>query len=222
MGTIQRPCFYCSDDILPHQVEHAVFCAHCTAPLHHNCERPHILKEHPSRPVDRPPPADRPPQPLACCAMLPTGRMKLLGAKPSREDRGRAEERIALQLAAAESQPSGEGTPCAEEKKADSAAIVASKRQHTLPTPPHAESLRLDLCHGCALDAAGIDDDGSTVAENYLKRRRGAFNTTTSSDYVQTDPKERRWRPGLNELGFTMCSACGRDGERRNPQDGDI
>ena len=171
------------------------------------------MKEHPSRPVDRPPPADRLPQPLACCAMLPTGRMKLLGAKPSREDPRRAEDRIALQLAVAESQPSGEGTPCAEEKKTDSAAIVASKRKHTLPTPPHAESLGLDVCHSCVLDAAGIEGDGSTVAENYLKRRRGAFNTTTSSDYVQTESKERKWRPGLNEIGLTMCSVCGRDGK---------
>lgn len=155
MGTSQRPCLNCGDDILPHQEEHVVHCVHCSSPSHHNCVRPHMLKEHssripdslkehPSRPVDRPPPAHRPPQPLACCAMLPTGRMKLLGAKPSREDPRRAEERIALQLAAAESQPSGEGTPCAEETKADSAAIVASKRQHTLPTPPHAESLRSD------------------------------------------------------------------------------
>ena len=96
-----------------------------------------------------------------------------------------------------------------KDEKDDLAAIVASRRQHTLPTPPHAESLRLDLCHGCALDAAGIDDDGSTVAENYLQRRRVAFNPTTSSDYVQTDSNERRWRPGLNELGLTMCSACG-------------
>ena len=55
--------------------------------------------------------------------------------------------------------------------------------------------------------------DGSTVAENYLQRRRDASNPTTSSDYVQTDSKERRWRPGLNELGLTMCSACGPNGK---------
>ena len=71
-----------------------------------------------------------------------------------------------------------------------------------------AETLRLDLCHGCALEAAGISDDVSTVAENYLQLRRDASNPTTSSDYVQTDSKERRWRPGLNELGLTMCSTC--------------
>ena len=51
MGTSQRPCFNCGDDILPHQAEHAVPCAYCAAPLHHNCVRPHMLKEHPSRPV---------------------------------------------------------------------------------------------------------------------------------------------------------------------------
>ena len=76
-----------------------------------------------------------------------------------------------------------------------------------------AESLRLDLCHGCALEAAGISNDGSSVAENYLQRRRDASNPTTSSDYVQTYSKERRWRPGLNELGLTMCSACGPNGK---------
>ena len=138
--------------------------------------------------------------------MLPTGRMKLLGAKPSREDRGRAEERIALQLAVAESRPSGEGTPCAEGEKVDSAAIVASRRQHTLPTPPHAESLRLDLCHGCALEVAGISDDGSTVAENYLQRRRVAFNTLYPC--IQ-DYHHLPWHPGFHELGFTTCSKCG-------------
>ena len=63
------------------------------------------------------------------------------------------------------------------------------------PSEPPAESLRLDLCHGCALEAAGISDDGSTVAENYLQRRRVAFNPTTSSDYVQTYSKEQGWRP---------------------------
>ena len=123
MGTIQRHCLNCGDDILPHQEEHVVRCVHRSSPSHHHCVRPHMLrehssrtpdslKEHPSRPVDRPPPADRPPQPL--------------------------------QLAAAESQPPGEGAPCADEKRADSAAIAASKRQHTLPTPPHAEPPRSD------------------------------------------------------------------------------
>ena len=100
-----------------------------------------------------------------------------------------------------------------EDERVDLAAIVSWRRQHTLPTPPHAESLRLDLCHGGALEVAGINVDGSMVAENYLQRRRDASNPTTSSDYVQTDSKERRWRPGLNELGLTMCSACGPDGK---------
>ena len=62
MGTSQRPCFNCGGDILPHQAEHAVPCAYCAAPLHHNCERPHVLKEHPSRPV---PSCGLPPQPWA-------------------------------------------------------------------------------------------------------------------------------------------------------------
>ena len=60
MGTSQRPCFNCGDDILPHQAEHDVPCAYCAAPLHHNCVRPHMLKEHPSRPV---PSCGLPPQP---------------------------------------------------------------------------------------------------------------------------------------------------------------
>ena len=51
MGTSQRPCFNCGGDILPHQAEHFVPCVYCAAPLHHNCVRPHVLKEHPSRPV---------------------------------------------------------------------------------------------------------------------------------------------------------------------------
>ena len=34
----------------------------------------------------------------------------------------------------------------------------------------------LDLCHRCALEAAGIGDDGSRDAENYLQRRRYLFN----------------------------------------------
>ena len=150
MGTSQRPCLNCGDDILPHQEEHVVRCVHCSSPLHHNCVRPHMLREHssrtpdslnehPSRPVDRPPPADRPPQPL--------------------------------QLAAAESQPSGEGTPCAEEKM-------------LIPQ----QSLRRNANTRCRL------------------RRM-------QNHHVQADSKERRWRPGLNELGLTMCSACGRDGK---------
>ena len=73
-----------------------------------------------------------------------------------------------------------------------------------------AESLRLDLCHGCALEAAGIGDDGSTDAENYLLRRRYLFNLRQAGR-VQTESfsEERRWRPGLNELGLTTCSKCG-------------
>ena len=51
MGTSQRPCFNCGGDILPHQAEHVVPCVYCAAPLHHNCVRPHVVKEHPSRPV---------------------------------------------------------------------------------------------------------------------------------------------------------------------------
>ena len=51
MGTSQRPCFNCGGDILPHQAEQFVPCVYCAAPLHHNCVRPHVLKEHPSRPV---------------------------------------------------------------------------------------------------------------------------------------------------------------------------
>ena len=74
------------------------------------------------------------------------------------------------------------------------------------PSEPPAESLRLDLCHGCALDAAGIDDDGSTVAENYLQRRRVAFNTLYPC--IQ-DYHHMLWHPGLNELGLTTCSKCG-------------
>ena len=73
-----------------------------------------------------------------------------------------------------------------------------------------AESLRLDLCHGCALEAAGISDDGSTVAEDYLQQRRYAFNLRQAGR-VQTE--ERSWRPGLNEHGLTMCSACGPNGK---------
>ena len=78
-----------------------------------------------------------------------------------------------------------------------SATVDVKEKGRVLPMV-FAESLRLDFCHGCALDVAGIDDDGSTVAENYLQRRRVAF---------------KRWRAGLNELGLTMCSLCGRDGE---------
>ena len=66
-----------------------------------------------------------------------------------------------------------------------------------------AETLRLDLCHGCALEAAGISDDGSTVAENYLQRRRVAFNTLYPC--IQ-DYHLMPWHPGLNELGLTTCS----------------
>ena len=68
----------------------------------------------------------------------------------------------------------------------------------------------LDLCHGCALEAAGISDDGSSDAWNYLQRRRYLFNLRQAGR-VQTESfsEERRWRPGLNELGLTMCSACG-------------
>ena len=51
MGTSQRPCFHCGGDFLPHQAEHVVPCVYCAAPLHRNCEGPHVLKEHPSRPV---------------------------------------------------------------------------------------------------------------------------------------------------------------------------
>ena len=51
MGTSQRPCFNCGGDILPHQAEQFVPCVYCAAPLHHNCVLPHVLKEHPSRPV---------------------------------------------------------------------------------------------------------------------------------------------------------------------------
>ena len=69
-----------------------------------------------------------------------------------------------------------------------------------------AESLRLDLCHGCALEVAGISDDGSTVAENYLQRRRVAFNTLYPC--IQ-DYHHMPWHPGLNELGHTTCSKCG-------------
>ena len=50
MGTSQRPCFHCGGDFLPHQAEHVVPCVYCAAPLHRNCEGPHVLKEHPSRP----------------------------------------------------------------------------------------------------------------------------------------------------------------------------
>ena len=50
MGTSQRPCFNCGGDILPHQAEQFVPCVYCAAPLHRNCEGPHVLKEHPSRP----------------------------------------------------------------------------------------------------------------------------------------------------------------------------
>ena len=78
------------------------------------------------------------------------------------------------------------------------------------PSEPPAESLRLDLCHGCALDAAGIDDDGSTVAENYLKRRRGAFNTTTSSDYVHL-PSDNAWRAWIELCAYrSRTSICSR------------
>ena len=76
-----------------------------------------------------------------------------------------------------------------------------------------AYSLRLDLCRGCSLKAAGISARWPTVAENYLQRRRDASNPITSIDYVQTDSKARMWRPGLNELGLTMCSACGPNGK---------
>ena len=73
-----------------------------------------------------------------------------------------------------------------------------------------AESLRLDLCHGCALEAAGISDDGSSVAANYLQRRRVAFNTSYPG--IQ-DYHLLPWHPGLNELGLTTCSACGPNGK---------
>ena len=43
MGTSQRPCFNCGDDIPPPQAEHALPCASCAAPLHHNCERLHLF-----------------------------------------------------------------------------------------------------------------------------------------------------------------------------------
>ena len=72
------------------------------------------------------------------------------------------------------------------------------------------ESLRLDLCHGCALEAAGISDDGSSVAANYLQRRRVAFNTSYPG--IQ-DYHLLPWHPGLNELGLTTCSACGPNGK---------
>ena len=73
-----------------------------------------------------------------------------------------------------------------------------------------AETLRLDLCHGCALEAAGISDDGSSVAANYLQRRRVAFNTSYPG--IQ-DYHLLPWHPGLNELGLTTCSACGPNGK---------
>ena len=69
-----------------------------------------------------------------------------------------------------------------------------------------AESLRLDLCHGCALEAAGISIDGSSVAENYLQRRRVAFNTLYPC--IQ-DYHHMPWHSGFNELGLTTCSKCG-------------
>ena len=68
----------------------------------------------------------------------------------------------------------------------------------------------LDLCHGCALEAAGISDDGSSVAANYLQRRRVAFNTSypgIQGYHLLT------WHPGLNEFGLTTCSACGPNGK---------
>ena len=72
-----------------------------------------------------------------------------------------------------------------------------------------AETLRLDLCHGCALEAAGISDDGSSVAANYLQRRRVAFNAPYPG--IQ-DYHLLPWHPGFNELGLTTCSACGPNG----------
>ena len=80
-------------------------------------------------------------------------------AKPSREDRGRAEERIALQLAAAASQPSGEGMSCAWCPR-----ICGSK-----------VNLYLDLDHEQALAAMGLPDDGSNGSESFLDARRGAM-----------------------------------------------
>ena len=74
-----------------------------------------------------------------------------------------------------------------------------------MPSAYAVEAIHLDLCHSCALHAAGIDDNGSTVAETFLQQRRYAYNTGRAK-LVHSDA--RVWRQGRNESWHEVCPAC--------------
>ena len=74
-----------------------------------------------------------------------------------------------------------------------------------MPSSNAVEAIHLDLCHSCALHAAGIDDNGSTVAETFLQQRRYAYNTGRAK-LVHSDA--RVWRQGRNESWHEVCPAC--------------
>ena len=74
-----------------------------------------------------------------------------------------------------------------------------------MPSAYAVEAIHLDLCHSCALHAAGIDDDGSTVAETFLQQRRYAYNTGRAKK-VHSDA--RVWRQGRNESWHEVCPTC--------------
>ena len=97
--------------------------------------------------------------------------------------------------------------------------VLSGEGGLTLPsTTSHSDGLealgcclRLELCHSCALAAAGYDDDGGTAPEQFLEKRRYAYNTGDGARGrlgPEQRPAPQPWRPGLNELGGATCPTC--------------